>query len=1101
MMMVTGSMAALGPAAGGAAGRTADSDNDFATATALASGVKVTGDVNDTDDLSDYFKISVLTGQTLLVNFSYTCSSNFLVLNVYDGNQNTLNTYSGGFMLFCVRNDTIYIEVNTWSGSDFYELTATVEYPPTLTPGVQVKTYLDDSDALNVAHFYRIWLNGNVSGKSEAVWINMTEPQTTDFDLYAMDILNAQKSETYNVTILDDPNERVSFAASYSGWYYVQAYAYAGAGDVTMDITKFMVNSDSDNDNGNGTKVRHNAVLNATVDQGWDHYDWYKYHVFAGDSLTVKVDKTSGTDVFNLSIYKPDMTYIDGNWNVQNGQVTASASVTLTAAQAETTYLVSVSALLAVRQGQQTADTAYIPYKMTFTSTNHYPSVLASFDDINTDEDTPVSVPVAAHFSDPDEDQLAFTSTGGTGVAVVYNATSGNLDIKPAADWHGAETVTVTADDGFGGKTSLTINVTVKAVNDVPFVKKRIADIRMLQGGTDTSVDLSKVFFDNDLAGGDTLAYAVENNGSLRVSIAADGKVTIVGPIEYFGIISMRFTATDGEAASAVAQCNVTVQHVNQPPRVKTLPGNITVDEDKTATLDLSQTFSDLDGDPITLLASGQTRITVTIDPNTNIVTFKPSPNLSGFYEDIKFTAQDDKGFGDNYVVVRVTVAVVNDPPVIKSASPSADVTLTETEGAEFSVTVTTVESWDTFNYTWTLDDKDLLWNEATYPLTTDYSSAGKHVLKLVVDDGTDSATRVWNITVVNKNRDPTDVKITTPKTGESFMQATEIEFSGSAKDADGDEITYSWMDGRTELGTDKTFTTGGLKPGSHNIVLEVSDGTSTVKSKQVTIVINPNTPPRIITLVPATGQDYTTGKKIDFSVSARDAEEDPLTYQWSEAGRVLSTQAAFSSSDLKEGTHNIQLSIYDGFSYTNQTIVVEVVAPVQAQALGGRTIYYMAAAVAAIAVIAAVAVLVMRRRKPKAPEAAPQPVDGAAAAAAMYGGEPQDYQAPPPSPAYDYSAYQPPAEPQYDQSQYSAESGVSDAQPGVSGSQPAWASSPARLPITEEEQARMTGAQEPPGTEAPAPEPAPPAPELPAPASPEAAPSDQPPAEPEKQA
>jgi hypothetical protein len=1109
ILIVTGSMGAAGFAAGGASGRTADSDNDFASANTLKSGVLTTGDVNDTDDPSDYYKISGLSGQTLTVNFSYTCSSNFLVLNIYDGNQNLLGTSYGSFVLFIVLNSSYYIEVNTWSGSDFYDLTATVDYPPTLTPGVQVKTHLDDTDGLQSVRYYRIWLSGNVSGKSEAVWVNMTEPAGTDFDLYAMDILNARKSETYNLTWYGDPSERITFAASYTGWYYVRADGFQGAGDITLDVTKFTVASDGDNDNVNGTKARHNAVINNTVDQGWDHYDWYKYHVFAGDTLTVKVDKTSGTDVFNLSIYKPDMTYIDGNWNVQNGQVTASASVTLAAAQAETTYLVSVSALLAVRQGQQTDDTAYIPYKITYTSTNHYPAVVSSFDDITTDEDTPVSVPVAAHFSEPDGDALSFTSTGATNIAVAYNASSGNLDITPAANWHGAETVTVTADDGFGGKTSLTINVTVKDVNDAPFVKKRISDIKMLQGGTDASVDLSKVFSDNDLSWGDTLTYAVENNGSLRVTIAADGKVTIVDPIEYYGIVSMRFTATDGAGAQAVAQCNVTVQHVNQPPRVKSHPGNVTVDEDKTATLDMSQTFSDLDGDPITLIASGQTRITVSIDPNTNIVTFKPSPNLSGFFEDIKFTAQDDKGYGDFFVVVRVTVAVVNDPPVIKSASPSGEVTLTETEGQEFSVTVTTVESWDTFNYTWYLDDKDLLWNEPAYPLTTDYNSAGKHVLKLVVDDGTDSATRIWNITVLNKNREPTDVKITVPKSGESFMQATEVEFSGSGKDPDGDQITYSWMDGRTELSTEKSFTTKTLRPGSHTIVLEVSDGTATVKSKQVTVIINPNTPPRIITLVPASGQDFTTGKRIEFSVSARDAEGDPLTYQWSEAGRVLSTQPVFSVSNLKEGTHNIQLSIYDGFSYTNQTIVVEVVAPVQAQAVSGRMMYYLLGAVALIAVIAAVAVLVMRRRKPKEPEPAPpQPMDGAAAAAALYGGQPQDYQAPP-SPSYDYGAYQqpaadqPPAEQQYDASQYTPEYGMSDAQPGGDASRPAWASSPARLPITAEEQAQTPGtgvhvAQEPAAGDAPAQEPAPPAPEVP-PASPEPATADQPPAETEK--
>ncbi len=1045
MLMVTGSMGVSGMAAGGPAGRTADNDNDFASATALTSGVKVTGDVNDTDDLSDYYKVNVLSGQTLSVNFSFTCSSNFIQLTVYDGNQALLGSIQTGFILLAAQNDTIYIDVNTLFGSDSYDLTAIVEYPPTMTPGVQIKAHLDYIDSSQFTRYWRLWLNGNVSGKSEAVWVNMTEPAGTDFDLYAMDILNSKKSDRYNFTILDSPNERMTFAASYTGWYYVQASAYDGAGDVTVDITKFTVNSDGDNDNVNGTKVRHNAVINNSVDQGADHYDWYKYHVLAGDTLTVKVDKTAGTDVFNVSVYATNMSFIAGAFNFAAGQSTPSATVSVTAAAQDTTYLVSVSAIQAIRGGSQTDDTAFVPYKLTFTSTNHVPQVLSSFDDMALDEDTTVSVPAAAHFSDVDEDQLAFSATGGTNVALTYNASSGNLDVVPAANWHGAETVTVTADDGFGGKTPLTINVTVRPVNDVPFVKKKITDIKMLQGGTDISVDLSKVFYDNDIPWGDALNYTVEGNGSLRVTVGSDGKVTIVDPIEFYGQVNMQFSAADGEGASALAPCNITVQHVNQPPRVKANPGNLSVDEDGTATLDMSGAFSDLDGDPITLLASGQTRITVLIDPDTLVVTFKPSPNLSGFYEDVKFTAQDDKGLGDFFVVVRVTVVVVNDPPVIKSASPVGTVTLTETDGEEFSVTVATVETWDTFNYTWFWDDKDLLWNENSYPLKTDFTSAGSHVLRVVVDDGTDSVERSWNVSVINKNREPTDVKISSPRTGESFKQAAEIEFTASAKDPDGDTLSWSWLEGRKELSTEKGFTTTTLSPGTHNIVLEASDGTATARSKPITITIDPNLPPRITSLLPLTGQTFTTGKKIDFSVTANDLEDNPLTYKWSEDATVLSTQPAFSTSGLKEGTHNIQLSIYDGYGYTNQSLAVEVLAPAQPAPIGGMALYYALAAVAIIAVVATVAVMALRRKKPGAPaaETVSPPADNQAALNQQYNPAPQEKQQPAAS-AYDYGANQPPAAAPEDQYQYSPEAGISDAQPGGASLQPAWASGPA---------------------------------------------------------
>jgi len=1073
MMMVIGSLGALGLAAGGPSGRTADNDNDFASANALTSGVANTGDVNGTDDGSDFYKIDLKAGECMKVVLSYTDDTLPIYFSVWDPGQNdVLDITSGnttrGDTYFATENGTHYVEVWTFFDEQSYTLTVTVSFPTTLVPGVQVKSMLE-IDGVARTEYYRIWLDGNVSGKTEGVYVNMTEDlSTTDFNLFMWGITGISLNP-YNLSRMVSPHETVSCAASETGWYYCLVNTWDGSAGYTLDITSFQAPSDGNNDIANATKVKHNAIASGTLDQGWDKFDWYRYHVFPSDTFQARASRAAGTDLFYLSIFSPSLELLDEDWNVQAGAIVNSITLNLPAAPSDTNYYVAVWSYAAIRNNQYSDETAKETYTLTFTSTNHFPQVVSSFDDIVMDEDTTMLVPAGTHFTDMDEDALTFSTTGGTSVVVTYNATSGNLEVTPAANWNGAETIMITADDGYNGRTSLTMNVTVKSVNDSPFVKKKMADLKMLQGGTDTSLDLSKVFYDNDLTYGDALNYTVESTGRLGVTIAADGKVTIVDPIDFYGLVSMQFTATDGEGASAVAPCNVTVQHVNQPPRVKTQPGNISVDEDSTATLDLSGTFTDLDNDPITILASGQTRITVIIDPNTNIVTFKPSPNLSGFYEDIKFTAQDDKGYGEYFVVVRVTVVVVNDPPVIKAASPTGEVTLTETEGLEFSVTVTTVETWDTFNYTWYLDDKDLLWNENAYPLSTDYNSAGKHVLKVVVDDGTDSVSRQWNITVVNKNRDPTDVKIGSPRTGETFMQATEIEFSGSAKDADGDELTYSWLDGRNELSTEKDFTTTTLKPGSHSIVLEVSDGTGTVKSKQITITVNPNTAPRIITLTPASGEDFSTGKRIDFSVSARDTEDDPLTYQWSEAGRVLSTQPSFSSSDLKEGTHNIQLSIYDGFSYTNQTVVVEVVAPAAAQGLSNRNLYILAGVIAIVVIAAVVAVMMMRRKKPAAPapEAQAAPPVAPGPVVDPYATPQQDYQVPPATPYYDTGGYQPPAgepaqpeagayqapaEQPYDPSQYSAESGVSNEQPGVSGSQPAWASAPARPPMPSEQ-------------------------------------------------
>lgn len=1059
----TGFLAPLAGASGAseASGRTADNDNDFASATQLTSGVKVQGEVNDTDDTVDYFKIDVKSGQFIKTNLTYTNSSNFIFVSTYDQNQVTIAQTLVGTTLLAIFNGTYYVSVTTWSGTDTYDLTVTVEYPPTLLPGSTINANLNDSSAENRL-FYRIWLDGNISGtgRAEGCWVNMSElDPSTDFDLSFTDILNYQKAEAYNLSWYADPSESVSMVASYTGWYYLMADGFSGSGDITLKPTKFTTGSDGNNDYANATAVKHNGVVSgARVDQGWDHFDWYKYHVFADDTMRVRVDRTSGTDIFNLSIYSDSMDFIDGgyNYNPQTQQTTTFVSINVPAAQADTSYRIHVSALRPFGASVQGDETAVVGYTLSFTSTNHLPGVISSLEDISMPEETDTSYNLSSHFRDIDGDKLYYNFSGLTNIVGTFTPSTGMLKIAPKDNWYGKETLTVAVDDGFGGVVSLTQNITVTYVNHLPYVKKPIPNIQMLQGGTDTSIDLSKVFDDKDIAWGEKLNYSVEGNGSIWVTIQPNGAVKLYDPVTFFGSQSMTFIATDNESVTARAPCNVTVVHVNQPPHVDKRPGNMTVNEDETAVVDLSKAFVDPEGDPITLTPSGMTRMLVTVDTMSLVATFKPLKDMSGFFEDIKFTATDEQGAGDEYVVVRVTVMTVNDRPVFKNSFPSGEVTLTELESQEFSANATDIDS-SSLNYTWYLDDKDQRVAENTWTYLTTYDSAGNHTVKLVVDDGDLEVTRVWNVTVINKNRDPL-LKVASPKTGTAFPQGSQVEFEATATDPDKDKLSYSWLEGKTELSDQLSFSTSSLRPGNHNILLVVSDGTTEVKSKPIVITVEANKAPVIVGYTPPLGQSFEKGKKITFSVNVRNDEAtDTLTFSWSEQGKVLSTAQQFETSDLKVGIHTILLSAYDGFTYTNATVTVEVTNPPAAPGMSRGTLLAMVGIVAVITVVAVLAVLMMRRKKPAAAAPAGQVDASATAVVQAPQAQPEQQYQPYPSgfeqpaaPAYDYGAYQqPPAPQQYDQGAYQP---PAQGEPGVPSEeayqqQPAWAMAPPSEP------------------------------------------------------
>jgi len=271
----------------------------------------------------------------------------------------------------------------------------------------------------------------------------------------------------------------------------------------------------------------------------------------------------------------------------------------------------------------------------------------------------------------------------------------------------------------------------------------------------------------------------------------------------------------------------------------------------------------------------------------------------------------------------------------------------------------------------------------------TDYASAGNHTVMASVGDGELFAMKSWNVSVLNMNRDPTDLKIVSPKPGGIFREGDSIVFEGSAQDADGDALAYSWYEGAKELGKGRTMELT-LVAGAHAVILKVSDGTVTASTQQVTFVVKPNAQPQLYSLDPSNGQKFQKGAKIHFTATAGDPDNDNLTYCWTESGKPLSTSPSFYKSDLSAGSHMITLTISDGRASTNTTLTIEITKPSSG---GGGTelMLMMVGVIAAVVVVAAAAVVLMRRKKP--PVAVAQRVDDTEVdellAAAGHGGPP----------------------------------------------------------------------------------------------------------------
>jgi hypothetical protein len=360
--------------------------------------------------------------------------------------------------------------------------------------------------------------------------------------------------------------------------------------------------------------------------------------------------------------------------------------------------------------------------------------------------------------------------------------------------------------------------------------------------------------------------------------------------------------------------------------------------------------------------------IDVLVSPGDLNVTFVPKPDMSGFYENILLTAKDSSGAGNNYVVVKVTVVPVNDPPRITAFSPPGNVTLTEGDTLDFSVAAIDQESASAVNFNWYLDDVKVLSSATTFVFKTNFTSAGAHMVKITVDDGELATTMSWNVTVKNLNRDPTKVAIVTPRPGELVKEGVPVKFEGNATDPDDDTLSYRWMEGLVELGTGRiVYVT--LVIGIHKIMLEVTDGFATIKSPVVSITVKANSRPSIISFLPVDGKQFDKGKMVAFSAEAIDADNDALSYCWTENGKVLSTNASFTLSSLAPGKHRIRVTVSDGLAVADNTVTIEVVEPKAA----GMDMTVLLGIVALVAIVGGVAAIMLMRRGRKArPAAAP---------------------------------------------------------------------------------------------------------------------------------
>ncbi len=257
----------------------------------------------------------------------------------------------------------------------------------------------------------------------------------------------------------------------------------------------------------------------------------------------------------------------------------------------------------------------------------------------------------------------SWTITGGnTDQVFAVDASAGEISVSDNTklDYESNQSYTLefTVSDGANTSNPETAVIHINNVNNAPILDKPINDITLTEGFVDTTLDLSNTFSDPD---GDDLTLTAESSGDV-VSVSVSGTSLTITEVS-IGSAGILVTAEDGNGGTVSDEFVVTVSEAtNASPEVANAIDDKTLDEGfGSTTVDLSNTFSDPDGDNLSLSAesSDENVVLVSISGTTLTIT-EEGPGSST----VTVTADD----GNNGTVDEDFTVVVNAATAISSA-------------------------------------------------------------------------------------------------------------------------------------------------------------------------------------------------------------------------------------------------------------------------------------------------------------------------------------------------------------------------------------------------------------------------------------------------
>jgi hypothetical protein len=604
--------------------------------------------------------------------------------------------------------------------------------------------------------------------------------------------------------------------------------------------------------------------------------------------LAIIGDQTTPEDVnrvLTLSATDPDGNSLMFIPTVNSGNVSANVSGSTLNLVPGLNWNGTASITVTVDDGFGGTDSE--TFDLTVTPVNDAP-IISSIGNQTTNEDTPATVNIVATDAESDPITLTAVVNSGNITASILGTT---LTLTPDPDWNGTANITVTADDGLGGSSTETFNLTVNPVNDdpvfVPIPDQTIAE--------DTPATV--VVTVTDPEGSPITLTSSVSPGGVTVTITGNN-VTVTPNPDWTGTATITITADDGNGGTVSDSFDVTVTPVNDAPVLAAI-GNQTTGTDVTRTLNLSAT--DAEGDSLTysyIINSGS----VTGSLSGNVLNLNPNLGWNGIAS-ITVTVDDGNG-GTDSETFTLTVTDMNTPPVL---APIGNQTTPEDTPATINLSSTDADL-DTVTYSVTVNAGSITGAVSGNQLTLTPSANwhGTATVTVTADDGeggTDTETLDLVVTPVN------DLPTFTPIANQTVAEDTPVVVVVNASDEDGDTLTYSVTVNSGNVtasftGNQLTVTPAADWTGTANITVTVDDGNGGVQTSTFTVTVTAVNDAPVLTAIgnQTTPQDT----PITLTLNATDAEGDTITYS-----------ASVNSGDVTTSVTGNQLTLTPGAGWS----------------------------------------------------------------------------------------------------------------------------------------------------------------------------------------